>query len=73
MTADGFGGVSGRSTVGLSLASVSLDSNDSLLPSRSPSREKNLTDSGAISSCSVQPLVKHLLDQKAAFQVVVNE
>jgi hypothetical protein len=41
-------------------------SSDALSPMRCPSREKNSTDTGAISSCSVHPQVNHGLAQNAA-------
>jgi hypothetical protein len=44
-----------------------------LSPGRVPSLEKNSTDVGAISSCSVQPLLKHLLYRKAVSQEVEGD
>ena len=41
-------------------------SSDALSPMRCPSREKNSTNTGAISSCSVHPRVNYVLLQKEA-------
>jgi hypothetical protein len=43
------------------------------LPSRSPSREKNSTDNGAINSCSIQPQLNHRLFRKATSHVVSDD
>ena len=52
---------------GMPVILCSSPARDALSPMCCPSREKNSTDTGAISSCSVHPRVNHVFAQNAAF------